>query len=221
MWNGSEVERSLTWAAERHRRAGHSYGGADFSVHLKAVSDVLVEFRHTQPIPLTIAHLHDVLEDTPTTREDVEMEFGLAIADAVWALTDEPGANRHERQRLTYVKLREALRPYPYLLNVKLADRLANVRASLSDTRQDYFRMYQTEHPFFCREFGRCGGDPAMWSALDRILQKNPAHKVTKALLAEWSDVRERVPAVHAVVVTLLPRLSNRIEDLRHVVSKA
>jgi (p)ppGpp synthase/HD superfamily hydrolase len=49
--------------------------------------------------------LHDTIEDTDTTHLVLFFEFGKEIADIVWAVSSEPGKNRHEKFRNTAPKI--------------------------------------------------------------------------------------------------------------------
>jgi (p)ppGpp synthase/HD superfamily hydrolase len=77
------VERAERFAVGAHRRVDHrrKYSGQPYDAHLRAVAE-LVGTVSSDPEMLAAAWLHDVLEDTPATYEDVEREFGVEVADA-------------------------------------------------------------------------------------------------------------------------------------------
>jgi hypothetical protein len=79
---------------------------------------------------LAAGFLHDVVEDTDWTKEDIVDAFGLSVGAIVWSVTVErtPGLTKVERYINCYKKLRAV---GPYAAMVKTADRLANVTASL------------------------------------------------------------------------------------------
>ena len=162
----SQVARARAFAVEAH--GDQRYGEEPYVVHLEAVHATAVEFGVTDAPTLIAAWLHDVVEDTDVTREQVAAEFGDAVATLVHAVTNEPGSNRKERAKLTYPKIAST----PGAVRLKLADRIANVRACL-ETRSGLLRMYQREYRKFrgalCRD-----GDPiegAMWAELDALLE--------------------------------------------------
>ena len=72
--------------------------------------------------------------------------FGVKVANSVQAVTDEPGRNRRMKKRATYMKLRDC-EDYDALF-VKMADRLANVRACTRNC-PDKLKMYRREHEAF------------------------------------------------------------------------
>lgn len=87
--------------AEFHHR-NQLYGGNPYPYHLEWVYDTLVFFEQTDSAILDASWLHDVVEDTDVTIEDIEKEFGAEVAEYVWAVTG-IGNNRLERNSNVYV----------------------------------------------------------------------------------------------------------------------
>jgi guanosine-3',5'-bis(diphosphate) 3'-pyrophosphohydrolase len=116
------------FAIEVH--GGQQYGKHPYAFHLDQVADIAW---HYGPEAEVLAYLHDTVEDTSATLDEVRERFGSFIADCVALLTDQPGANRKERKAKTYVKLAEVHDERQLALVVKAADRLANVRACVVD----------------------------------------------------------------------------------------
>jgi (p)ppGpp synthase/HD superfamily hydrolase len=143
-------------AVERH--GAQRYGDAPYVEHLAAVRAVLADFGLGGP-PGVAAWLHDVLEDTPTTRDELDGRFGDEVGALVWAVTG-VGHDRRERARSMYEKI--AARPAAAAL--KLADRIANVEASRG--RPDKLAMYRGERDAFRRGLGGLG-PAAMWARLE------------------------------------------------------
>lgn len=227
------LERARDFATKAHADAGCTYGVHDFDYHLNAVDQVLLRFGHDDEVLRAIAWLHDVVEDTPVTTEQLLGEFHLQVMSGVAALTDvlvdedgNPLPNRRARQQRTYAKLRRYARdgwksgwtphPWPEIVNVKLADRIANVEASMVGINSRHFGMYVTEHPFFCREVGAAGGDPKMWAHLDRLVTKNPLASVAKRINAWATDYSMKFDGWAA-----LPRdLKKLLEELHEVMPR-
>lgn len=139
------------------------YGDKPFVHHLDAVANTLKRFGHTDPDLLRAAYLHDVVEDTHVTIDEVLELNGWRVGSLVWALTERPGANHVLKFAATAPKI-QAVTGAPTL---KLADRIANVEASL--TAQDSFiKMYRKEQPLF-RQFIYGYGNPLMEAALDTL----------------------------------------------------
>lgn len=93
---------------------------------------------------LAAAWLHDVIEDTETTKDEVAALFGNEIATIVFCVTDGEGVSRSERKKEVYQKIIANQKA----IQVKLADRIANVEACFLNGHKK-FNMYQTEHSTF------------------------------------------------------------------------
>ena len=113
--------------------------GAPYLEHLLETLEVLVRGAGvTDPDVLCAAVLHDVVEDTPCTVDDVRLAFGDRVADMVrWVTKPEPadGADRKAAKESYLESLRHA--PDNAVL-VKLADRASNVQTlrNLGQARQ-------------------------------------------------------------------------------------
>jgi GTP pyrophosphokinase len=82
--------------------AGQKYGQFDYTTHLKNVQNVLIRFGFNSDYKLLIsAWLHDIIEDTSFTLEEVKEIFGEDIANIVWSVTNEASINREEKLRKT------------------------------------------------------------------------------------------------------------------------
>jgi (p)ppGpp synthase/HD superfamily hydrolase len=156
--------RARTFARQAH--TGQQYGDGDFlEGHLARVVSNLRKFGEDDPVLLAAAWLHDTVEDTAVTIEDIKREFGDDVADLVWRLTDETNGSRKERHHQTHLKIRgrtEAVR-------IKLADRIANVEASIQQ-RSHLRGMYRAEHEMFKTDLYQADEYEDMWAYLDRVI---------------------------------------------------
>ena len=157
----------LTTQAKEFAIVAHGnqkYGdGSPYSKHLQAVVDVLIEFGHTDAKFIASAWLHDVIEDTKYSYQDIKKLFGVEIAEIVYSVTDELGRNRIERHNKTYPKTKLSLDG----AIVKLADRIANTRASIADS-DDKLQMYRREYSSF-KEILYSQTNDIRWQELDRL----------------------------------------------------
>lgn len=156
-------ERAEIFALKMH--GDQKYGNKPYAYHLRAVVEVLRRFGHEDPTLIAAAWLHDVLEDTDVTSEELSREFGSAVVDCVERVTTEPGESRKERFRATYPKIRASA----HALTVKLADRIANVEASKTDSA-DLLAMYKKEYQGFRSALRTPGELEEMWQHLDGLL---------------------------------------------------
>jgi len=96
-------------------------------VHVEEVGDLLVEIGCTDDL-VAAGILHDVVEDTSVTLDEVRAAFGLRIAAIVGALTEDPAiADTRARKRALRGKVARA---DTAALIVFAADKLARVRAA-------------------------------------------------------------------------------------------
>lgn len=144
------------------------YGNEPYVVHLDEVAEIV----GSEPFASTVAYLHDVLEDTEVTRNELAEAFGRDVAEAVSYVTDPGGRNRKERKaelnrRLAALDPREL--PARAALVVKAGDRLANVRRC-AEGGDSKLRMYRREHEAFRAACHRPGLCEAIWTELDELL---------------------------------------------------
>ncbi len=122
------LARVFHFSAEMHkdqvRRSGEPY-----MTHPASVAGILADLRFDQTC-VAVGLLHDVLEDTLTTRETLESEFGAEIAELVDGVTK---IGRHlyvrkdEAQAETFRKMILATAKDVRVILVKIADRLHNM----------------------------------------------------------------------------------------------
>jgi len=119
--------------------------GAPYAEHLLEALEVLVRGAGvTDPDILQAAVLHDVVEDTPATIDDVRGAFGGRVAELVgWVTKPEPadGVDRKAAKEAYLGRLKDA--PDDAVL-VKLADRASNVQ-TLRNLRLPKQRQYYAE----------------------------------------------------------------------------
>lgn len=157
-------KRARDFAIAAHGK--QRYGKHPYSVHLDAVAKISQPFGETAK---TIAYLHDVVEDTEVSVEEIEKQFGKLVSQAVEILTDEAGSNRKERKSKTYAKMAKVSGETEIALIVKAADRLANMRACVAGDNKDLLAMYKAEHPIFKKSVYRPNSCDEIWKELEDI----------------------------------------------------
>lgn len=164
----------LVAKAERYATAHHAgqlydqRAGIDlpYTFHLSHAIDVAFRFRVTHDTLVAAVWLHDVLEDTDAEYLDLVDTFGYEVARLVDAVTDMQGANRKERQRRTYPRIRNCTGATV----VKLCDRIANVEHSAT-WGSPQLGMYRREHLAFRDALHREGQFEEMWTYLDQLIK--------------------------------------------------
>ncbi|HEX6698107.1 MAG TPA: HD domain-containing protein [Solirubrobacteraceae bacterium] len=96
--------------------------------HAQEVADVLRRADYDEATQV-LALLHDVVEDTPRTVDDVRDGFGDPMAEMVGALTEDPSLKRYS-QRKRDLRSRSLAAGSP-VVDVALADKIASLRHAL------------------------------------------------------------------------------------------
>ena len=116
------VDRARKFAIDKHR--GQRYGKHQYIAHVVRVVAILVEFGYeSDPVVMSAAWLHDILQETHTSREELQKAFGIPVSYVVWALTPEYGINRIDRLQGLIAKLKSS----KAATIVKIADCIANI----------------------------------------------------------------------------------------------
>ncbi|HBH26209.1 MAG TPA: bifunctional (p)ppGpp synthetase/guanosine-3',5'-bis(diphosphate) 3'-pyrophosphohydrolase [Rhodospirillaceae bacterium] len=140
------VERACVAARAWHEGQTRA-SGEPYYTHPIAVATILAGMRMDQGSIIT-AVLHDVLEDTPATYEDLKKAFGKEVADlvnGVSKLTQIESRTAEGRQAENFRKLLLAMSEDIRVLLVKLADRLHNMRTLAAFAKPEKRRRIAAE----------------------------------------------------------------------------
>ena len=163
------VEQARDFAIKWH--GDQKYGTEPYVSHLDDVHEVGLLY-DTDVDEQCADYLHDVLEDTDCTFEEIWSNFGWNVAQLVFLVSDEDGDNRKERKQRTYPKIRSN----SGAILLKLRDRIANVERSKQNNPR-LFQMYKNEHEEFLTELHisgtRYGTLGEMINHLNRVIDVN------------------------------------------------
>ncbi|PYM22095.1 MAG: GTP pyrophosphokinase [Candidatus Rokuibacteriota bacterium] len=123
------LERAYRFSEVSHQ-GQHRASGEPYLSHPLEVAHLLVGFK-MDVTTVTAGLLHDVLEDTKATKDDLQREFGQEIAELVDGVTKIGKlafSSREERQAENFRKMLVAMARDLRVLMIKLADRLHNMR---------------------------------------------------------------------------------------------
>ncbi len=124
-----DVYRAYLFGAEAHE-GQHRMSGEPYIYHPIAVARILAGMR-MDVSSIIAAILHDVIEDTPIAKEQIEQAFGEEVAglvDGVSKLTQIHFESRAEAQAENFRKMMLAMVKDIRVIIIKLADRLHNMR---------------------------------------------------------------------------------------------
>ena len=123
------LQKAYIFSAREHRGQVRS-SGEPYLIHPLNVAYILADMRLDET-SIAVGLLHDVIEDTLTTKETLEELFGGAVAelvDGVTKISRYAYVSKEEQQAETFRKMLLAMVSDLRVVLVKLADRLHNMR---------------------------------------------------------------------------------------------
>jgi (p)ppGpp synthase/HD superfamily hydrolase len=149
-------KKSIESASELHKE--QKYGSfLPYIYHLHKVDKVISYFFNDLPTDYIFklkicAILHDTLEDTSLTYNELKNQFGMDIADAVLAVTKKAEFNEggdHWDYEIEYCKI---IANNQLALYTKIADKCANNRFGLMSKKQKRLEKNLKQHNIFVKE---------------------------------------------------------------------
>lgn len=129
------LDRAIIFAVNAHRNTERRGKGFPYIVHPMEAVEIVATITPDQEL-LAAAALHDTIEDTDVTVEDIRREFGNRVAELVYAESDRftQGVSEedswHERKQAAIDRLAAA--PHDAKI-VAMGDKLSNMRAIYRD----------------------------------------------------------------------------------------
>ncbi len=176
------IEVAKNIATQAHADVNHLYDHFPYEVHLGYVVTTAQRYGYLLPNRdydkvIAACWLHDTLEDTRLTYNDICSAFGdqfdsnliHEVAEIVFALTNNKGRNRKERANAAYY---EGIRKTPFATFVKLCDRIANVSYSKMFGSK-MLSMYRRENADFLASLCPEAGWQPMVDELDILLAQD------------------------------------------------
>jgi hypothetical protein len=121
------IARAEHFATRAHDRIQHrrKYSGKRYDVHLRSVAEIVASVSNDDEM-IAAAWLHDVVEDTPATQQDIEAEFGAGVARLVSDLTDVSKPSDGNRAARKSIDREHTAAASARAKTVKLADMIDN-----------------------------------------------------------------------------------------------
>lgn len=135
--NTGTLIEAVAFAAHKHRdQRRKDVAASPYINHPIALANVLAnEGSVTDLIALCAAVLHDTVEDTDTTEQELIERFGPDIASAVMEVTDDKSLDKARRKAL---QIEHAPHMSHAARQVKLADKISNLRDILASPPADW-----------------------------------------------------------------------------------
>lgn len=140
------IQKALGFATHKHDGQLRKYTNEPYIVHPVAVMEILKDIGFHESV-LCAALLHDTVEDTNTTIQEIEEDFGILIARMVGDLTDVytseayPNIGRKNRKKLECYRL---LKVQGNSKSIKLADLIDNTK-SIIEGDISFAKVYMQE----------------------------------------------------------------------------
>ncbi|HMJ72691.1 MAG TPA: bifunctional (p)ppGpp synthetase/guanosine-3',5'-bis(diphosphate) 3'-pyrophosphohydrolase [Solirubrobacterales bacterium] len=188
------LTRAFDFACDRHadqmRRSGD-----EFITHPVGVAQICAGMR-LDTETLCAALLHDTVEDTSASLDEIRTEFGEEIAqlvDGVTKLTGMTFESRDERQAENYRKMMVAMATDVRVILIKLADRLHNMRTLGALPKQKQVAKSRETLEIYAPLAHRLGIHAIKWELEDlSFATLHPRkYKEIKQLVAQQRDERE------------------------------
>ncbi len=183
-----KINSARDWASVLH--ANKTYNGKSYVTgHLDEIASIFVDY---YPVDMSMndnndfisvadclctVYLHDVMEDCGVSYNEIKKQFGITVAELVFAVTNGDGRNRKERAAPTYIKMQKL----PKSIYFKLGDRIVNMR----NGSKSLIDMYVNEFEEFKKKLYGRNVDNSMWLILQGIINNI---KPTKPVNPEEGD---------------------------------
>jgi len=162
--NTATVERARAFAREKHKDQLRKYTNLPYYTHLENVADI-VAYVTSDPEVIAAAVLHDTLEDTDTTYDELVEHFGRRVADLVKEVTDvstKADGNRATRKGMDLKHLANAS---PDGMTIKLADLVDNTE-SIMKYDPKFGKLYLKEKRALLEVLK--AGNSTLWDLADK-----------------------------------------------------
>src|SRR5919108_678757 len=169
------LERAFVFASARHQ-GQQRRSGEDFILHPLGVAQILADLGPAgrDDATLAAALVHDVVEDTHASVEEVRAEFGDEIAnlvEGVTKLTRIQFQSREQAQAENYRKMVMAMAEDYRVILIKLADRLHNMRTIEYLGKQKQLQKARETLEVYAPLAHRLGIHTIKWELEDRAFQ--------------------------------------------------
>jgi GTP pyrophosphokinase len=188
------IERALEFACDHHADQ-RRYSGDEFITHPVGVAQICAGMR-LDTATLCAALLHDTVEDTSASLDEIAAEFGEEVAqlvDGVTKLTGMTFESRDERQAENYRKMMVAMATDVRVILIKLADRLHNMRTLGAMSKQKQTAKSHETLEIYAPLAHRLGIHAIKWELEDLAFATLHPRKYAeiKQLVAQQRDERE------------------------------
>ncbi|MBR6779295.1 MAG: bifunctional (p)ppGpp synthetase/guanosine-3',5'-bis(diphosphate) 3'-pyrophosphohydrolase [Clostridia bacterium] len=157
-WDNKKLYKALCFATKKHKNQQLKHPkDVPYSAHLCAVLTNAIKYASelkediNWDLLVCSALLHDTIEDTETTYEEILSEFSKDVADAVLSLTKNNDIPHNNRIKDSIDRIKK--QPKEVAI-VKMSDRLFNMHIRIPFWSEEKSREYAEEAKLICDELG-------------------------------------------------------------------
>lgn len=150
----SNLVKALDFATKAHNGQCRKYTGEPYIIHPVIVAQLVIKYFPADLDMAIAALLHDVVEDTPVTIEEIEKEFGGNVAELVSDLTDISNPEDGNRAARKAIDREHTLNGSYKAKNIKLCDLIDNCKSIIKHDK-GFAKVYLKEKKLLLD--GMCG----------------------------------------------------------------
>lgn len=165
------ILKALRFAAEKHNdQRRKDSRSSPYINHPIGVAETLWSVGNVRDDTLLVAAiLHDTIEDTNTTAEEIETEFGRDVLELVLEVTDDKSLPKQTRKQL---QVEHAPHNSDKAKLLKIADKINNIRDIIKSPPADWSLVRRQEYLLWTEKVvaGLRGVSPKLESQYDELL---------------------------------------------------
>ena len=184
--NADLLQQAVDYAQNKHKQQKRK-DGSPYIIHPLAVAEIVAEMGLDEDAVLG-ALLHDCIEDTDASHEDIERIFGQTVAELVEGVTKLTRANFSSTEQAQMENLRKmfmAMSKDIRVVLIKIADRLHNMRTMQYQTPEKQVKKCQETMDIYAPLAHRLGMQKVKWELEDislRYLDPNEYNSIMSYL---------------------------------------
>lgn len=239
----TRIRSAYELAKEAHKNQKRKTG-EPYIIHPIAVASIVAEEFELGANPIMAAFLHDVVEDTPYTLDDIKERFGEDVAFLVGVVTKQKKAEYNQSKQIdNYRQILASVQFDVRAILIKLADRLHNMRTldSMRPDKQmkiagetDYFYaplanrlgMYHVKTELENLSFRfRC---PREYKFLENLIEKEKTQNQSRIdsfiskieCLLKENNIKARTEIRHRMPYSIWRKMNSMECDFQHIDGK-
>ena len=204
------IDKAVEYADVKHKRQKRK-DGSPYIIHPLAVAEVVTEMGLDQDAVLG-ALLHDCIEDTDASHEEIERIFGTTVAELVEGVTKLTRADFSSSEQAQMENLRKmfmAMSKDIRVVLIKIADRLHNMRTMQYQTPEKQVKKCRETMDIYAPLAHRLGMQKIKWELEDtslRYLAPDEYNNITSYLQAHHEQDEQ---FMHTIQDTITERLDS------------